>query len=304
MHKLSMSLIRLLAEARWRIIVSATTSTTKLTLLRLLLPQLLLLLGARLIAAMICSTFVYLGRSRHSFLIERYLLIENITSSMTLTIATRCHTYCQSPCCCFGIERLPPCYFFDDFESLPCGTRMHVTKIKRTKLIYKEQNAEFFDMNNMSYPPNLADYPDAFVKAASELSERAIETAIFAEATEPWPTDPYKPQFLDANMSLKFLYKGGSHSIFRDTVPTLACSTILWMRVLLTGDRKAWRVVRGKYLLRLIGYGDPKSIVSDDTCQTLAGNAFSAFAVGPVLLSVISHLGIPTPTACDAVVVL
>jgi hypothetical protein len=83
-----------------------------------------------------------------------------------------------------------------------------------------------------------------------------------------------------------------SGECFSTIIPTLATTTILWMRVRLANGDKTWRIVRGKYLLRVIGHGDPQKPISDDTTQLLAGNAFSGYAAGPMLLCLFAAVGL------------
>lgn len=190
------------------------------------------------------------------------------------------------------IPPLPMSFFFDDYASMPVGPK-HSDHCLTQKKVYKfqEQHADIYAASNVNHPPEITAFPQGFQDAALELTQRAIEVVIYAEETEPWTSERMVPQFLDCNMSLKFASSNGNRAMFSFEVPTLATTTILWMRVRLEDGTKLWRLVKGKYLLRLVGYGDPKTGVSDKDVQLLAGNAFSGFAVGAVLLAIFANVG-------------
>lgn len=133
------------------------------------------------------------------------------------------------------------------------------------------------------------------------LSARAREVIFYANRKWSMPDD-VSVQFLDCNCSLDRLRR--VHGAWADSAPmTLVGTTQLIMRRR-RSDAPGFelRYITGVELMRMQGWslGDflaPTLTSADnDTTTSLAGNAFSGFAVGPVLLAALPMLFASPPS--------
>ena len=90
---------------------------------------------------------------------------------------------------------------------------------------------------------------------------------------------------MDCNLSMQYLIGNGDKTILHTHCPTIAGSTKVWARVRLSESEKKWCLLPGWVLMRLVGYPGGLAL-SDDSrlMSSFAGNAFSAFTIGPVLM--------------------
>jgi hypothetical protein len=177
---------------------------------------------------------------------------------------------------------------------------------------YKEDHARLFDAIGCTWPAPRS----KFSGTLDHMEQRAYEAVVFA--SEKWP---YKSvngslpvQFFDANESLtRSCGAEGTTQPWRETLPTLTCSCSYVFRrgklaeVQPLDDDFAdplidieVRQLDGIELLQLVGFdvsylegGFPTHSVA----TSMAGNAFSAFAVGPIALSCLHALGTFKPAA-------
>ena len=173
--------------------------------------------------------------------------------------------------------------------------------IKRPRLdpAYKDDHLSIYRENDLEWPPKMTDMPAGFVNAARALSEREKEIVYLLEQTEPYPEEPGVAQFVDVNKSLLYLLgKEGNKQAFSESAPTLSSTTHLWMRC----DRghgigKSWVLLPSIYLMSFVGWDRSfyRETEDDDLLLSLAGNAFSAFSIGAVLMGLMVHFPFPSP---------
>lgn len=184
--------------------------------------------------------------------------------------------------------------FLPNLQDLQVTDR--ITKRSRIDPAFKDDHLAIYRENHLECPPQLSQMPAAFVEAARALSEREIEIAFFLEQTEPYPEKVGVPQFVDVTKSLLYLLgKDGKKMAFSQTVPTLSSTTHLWMRRDNGPDGKYWVLLPSIYLMSFVGW-DPsfyRTTCANDLLQSLAGNAFSAFSIGAVFLSLMTHFPFP-----------
>lgn len=154
---------------------------------------------------------------------------------------------------------------------------------------FRDEHIKIFRESRLSYPPTWETVDAALLRALRPLEIRAREAVMYAEQTEPW-AEVGKPQFFDCNMSLGFLVGSkGDRRVFSETVPTIATSSKVWSRVQLRCGEKKWCLLNGAALMRLVGWPGEIPDGHDHRLMTgFAGNAFSAFSVGPILIGYVS----------------
>ena len=104
------------------------------------------------------------------------------------------------------------------------------------------------------------------------------------------------PQYFDTTMSLGHLIgANGASAVWRNTCPTITGQTKMFVRVQLSPGVYKYAVLTGSMLMRLVGWaGELMAEGDNDLMTSFAGNAFSAFSVGPLLAcSVIAGVGVP-----------
>ncbi|CAK0906276.1 unnamed protein product, partial [Prorocentrum cordatum] len=157
----------------------------------------------------------------------------------------------------------------------------------------------------LDYPPNyLSIGGEPFQLACNQLEERARELVAYCELTEPWPTDA-EIEFMDTNLSLRYLRgPSGARRAWSTSCPCLAASSKIFVRAMVGGE-KFWALLPGVFLMRIIGYpvsSEGGEVPSDNEADemwswedkklmtSLAGNAFSGFCVGPLLIGFLSAM--------------
>jgi hypothetical protein len=117
-----------------------------------------------------------------------------------------------------------------------------------------------------------------------------LQVVYFGEVTEPYPKEIGTAQFMDAHQSFNFAV--GAAGAWQHNVPTVAASTELVARLRISSDKRAWCRIPGKALMALQGW--PMDVLHDSDNDRLmtsfAGNAFSAFSVGSMLLGLVVGL--------------
>ena len=114
----------------------------------------------------------------------------------------------------------------------------------------------------------------------------------------PPPLHPAEAQFLDANCSLERLSPNGGTPWLDNRLMTLVGASKPVMRRRRADGTVEVRLLYGIELMAFIGwhwddYAEGECTMLDNaTLTSLAGNAFSAFAVGPVLAATLPLLGL------------
>ena len=174
----------------------------------------------------------------------------------------------------------------------------------RAKCLFADDHLAYYEKAGLVYPPCWADDDPALTETIAELTERAQEVCLYADKVDP-KLGVNEPQFVDVNLSLKFMLgQKGTNKCLRSHIPMLATTSTLLMRCLVEkpdGTRgMIYRIIRGKWLLHILGFGDPMNDeIDNDICQLLAGNAFSAFACVPLTLCLLANFYRPFQHAHD-----
>ena len=143
------------------------------------------------------------------------------------------------------------------------------------------------------------------------------EIAVYLHATFPYT--PEAPDFCDVNPSLERLVHTADkpRNPWSECVSTLTASCSILMRhhekgsgQTQSGDAVVLRLLRGKELMSIIGWfewntlneqNESEELEADAFLTSLAGNAFSAYSVGPALLLCILAYGATSSSfCCDA----
>jgi hypothetical protein len=199
--------------------------------------------------------------------------------------------FCMNLISMLKMPMLSPFMFLpSNLRLLPAGPEKDATA--DDERCYRDVHLEAYQQVGMSYPPDYSDMPVSFREVVAGMTTRKGEVAYYIEKTRPYPSTQMTPQFIDVNMSLQYLLGDTfSNECASETIPTLTTTTTLWCRMQVRDDEFVWRVIAGRHLLRIIGWGDPKNTYNDSLCKRLAGNAYSAFAAGPTLLSILVAMG-------------
>ena len=203
--------------------------------------------------------------------------------------------HCHSMMAMLKTPILPPTlYFGEEFEELDLINASLEEKggCRVADPDWGDKHIEAFREAELPYPPKLSSLPSALQHALLPLEDRAREVVIFAEKTEPWPKTFRTPQFMDCNLSMQYLQGStGNREFFSETCPTLSGNCKIWVRVQLSESERKWAFLPGWMLMRLIGYpGLPHDFENDKLMTSFAGNAFSGFSIGPVLMGFCSTI--------------
>ncbi len=192
-------------------------------------------------------------------------------------------------------------------------------KAAKAEAKWEDEHFNLFRAWEISWPPEVTAQIDAHEANLAGLSVRQREALFFISKVFPAKADGSEKsgrskaivEFVDMNCSLGSLlgYSAGKppplgdpkliKSPWRDHPNTLAARTRMWTRIAGRDDPKVPNIIRpleGWEYLALIGWApnDFKSGThppSVKVCASLAGNAFSAFSVGPLLYSAFSCIG-------------
>lgn len=134
---------------------------------------------------------------------------------------------------------------------------------------------------------------DACGSTLAGLPQRAREVAFIAHKLHAMPDD-VTVQFMDANCSFERLIRSNGCPWVSDRMMTIAGPTRAVMRSRSSSGQPVLRTILGRELLAMAGWGrtdfKQETRIDNTTLSSLAGNAFSAFACGPVLLACMSTL--------------
>ena len=143
--------------------------------------------------------------------------------------------------------------------------------------------------SNMELPADEGGRPTRFQKLW--LGTRAAELAFYLHKVYPMAVDASEPEWADVNPSLPRCTHSGSP--WKSTCPTMTGQSQMVVRYVL-GSRVILRPQSGKESFSLMGwhasYFRGQTSPPDQLLKNLAGNAFSAFAITPVLLLAVAGL--------------
>ena len=197
--------------------------------------------------------------------------------------------HCHAIASMVKIGRLPQTLFlggdsFSDFEQINIDP---IVKggCRVADPDWGDKHLEAFREAQLAYPPNFEDFPDAFSRAVLPLEGREREVAAYAELTLPWPDKLGVVQFFDINQSLQWLVGNSGSNFFSEHCQTIAGSSRIWAGVQLSEAEKRWALLPGSVLMKMTGYpGTPHQSTNSSLMSSLAGNAFNAFSLGPILM--------------------
>lgn len=176
--------------------------------------------------------------------------------------------------------------------------------------VFRDEHCELFKHAGLEWPPALtATAQQDLHYNLTGLGERALEVVYFLDKHFPPKivgTDKPELEFLDVNNSLGRLLKWQSSSSFKEFMElqspwapsprTITGQSKIVMRSAQVGVPTSVRCLEGWEVMSLIGWspsmwkeGGP--FVQPEVMCNMAGNAFSGFAVGPVLVAALSLLG-------------
>ena len=181
-----------------------------------------------------------------------------------------------------------------------CVTSERPQKTQRVDFKYLEEHNEFFRAIDVKWPPSLVAYPHV---CTTGMFERHVEVAIFLDCCYPRDPTIEGPEFIDANHSLGRIMGRSAHdctkedfkkSVWTSQVPTITSMSSILMRWI-PPDAKPdvmLRLLTGVELMSVIGWSQvmwapntsAEMLADNSTLTSLAGNAFSGYSIGPMLL--------------------
>jgi site-specific DNA-cytosine methylase len=169
---------------------------------------------------------------------------------------------------------------------------------------WQDFHMAMFLKGGLSWPPTSADWKSlpqnmtaAMESAGKRISERQKEILYYLEKTEPYACHG-NPQWVNILHSMEFLVgQEATREAYSEEIPTLTTKAQIWMRQC-DGDGHEecfHRLLSGENMMELIGwdrsyYNGSSDRFSQKLLTHLAGNAFSAFGIGPVLLATFVNL--------------
>ena len=166
---------------------------------------------------------------------------------------------------------------------------------------WKEEHIEAFQELGARWPPDLALKPSdvkwfdmdpvGFFFMRGFMSERAAELAYFLMLRFPLETD--EPEFCDVNPTLGRICADRDSSPWRTTLATITGGAVPVVRYWNRG-KAICRPLFGVEAFRAIGWSPQhwrEGRYSDQILRSMAGNAFSGFALAPMLLVALGFLG-------------
>lgn len=160
------------------------------------------------------------------------------------------------------------------------------------------EHLEIYADAGMSWPPDISQLKEL---ETSGFTQRQLEVVYYLHTK--WPASKTTPpRFVDVNSSLSRLVtnKSESYCPWSEEAPTLTSQSTLAIRYIATDNKQlVIRAVTGLELLNIIGWSSdmwakstPAAITSDNNLLTsLSGNAFSAFAVVPAIITALAAAG-------------
>lgn len=180
----------------------------------------------------------------------------------------------------------------------------------RKDAIYKDDHMDLYRAKNLTWPPDISG------KEFRGLSRRAAEVCFFAHHAWPLLTEQDQPEFLDVNNSLPRLMGkkelGEMPSPWRLRLNTVTGQTLCVVRYWVNKEIML-RLLRPYEILGMAGWDfscwrPGTASVDYPLAASLAGNAFSGFAVGVALVGLFVCMGAkgavqqppkPSPEDCD-----
>ena len=166
---------------------------------------------------------------------------------------------------------------------------------------YKDEHLAVYGLFGMTWPPSPRRLPGYL--NTDTLTPRQVELALLVD--KAWPHhEKDGVQFIDSNLTLSRMLSlspdktaESVRSPWSNACPTLTSHSKIIVRYN-HEDSLVVRALEGYEVMSLIGWdlahwrmlGEDKR-VEGDLCSSLAGNAFSAFAVGPILVVALSAMG-------------
>ena len=160
----------------------------------------------------------------------------------------------------------------------------------------KEPETKFFDdlmlayeYYKLPYPPVMEIKGTRFMESLKPLSQRQRQILFLADTVDVLSTVPGQIEFVDINQSLEYISKNAPSFFTSGSIPTLATSTQIYARLRLAEGDVAYALLHGSLMMRLVGfdssmYNGEEQMMEHELLKQMAGNAFSAFAFGPVLM--------------------
>ena len=148
------------------------------------------------------------------------------------------------------------------------------------------------------------------------MTARQEEVAIYLKLAFPASEPTVEPEFCDINMSLMRMIheECDPRNPWGTAIPTLISHSSILMRWVPPGATgHSYRMLHGLELMHIIGWNDKwwsqgtvLEALDPALLTSLAGNAFSAYAVGPALIAALAVLGavnkpdflVSTPLPC------
>ena len=177
-------------------------------------------------------------------------------------------------------------------------------KQKQETAVYKDDHLFAFQMFDIRWPPQ--EFPSYFDRAT--FTQRQEEMLYFIDYL--WPLATPSIEFVDVNPTLPRLLSIAKDQAVKTIAdlrcpwstccPTLTSQSKLAIRYKEEEGGVVMRACEGYEVMALIGWGLEHwqtagdgvcNDKSDLDCMSLAGNAYSAFAVGPVISASLSLLG-------------
>ena len=203
------------------------------------------------------------------------------------------------------------------------GPEQAAKKAKTAKPpVYMAEHLEFYHDAGFEWPPTEAQMRDPIWQHVTPyVSPRAFQVAFFCAMKFPDRIAEEEHGFIDINFNMRLLLNtdklGKLKSPWSPHPGCLLSTTILLMRTLpgtrIDYDAKVpiwrqwlYRIVCGVELMSMVGWchtkwgGTMPEWAPHELLTDLAGNAYSAFAVGPVLISAMAAYAMPPPPAPQA----
>ena len=170
---------------------------------------------------------------------------------------------------------------------LPAWVRKQGTKQQPD---YEQEHMALYEEAGMPWPPKLEDVVRECGVDMAYLTPRCRELAYYCNRRWPLPQG-IDCQFIDVNLSTERLMRAGKCAWYNDAMFTIIGSSQIVLRRRVSGaSDPEVRLLRGAELMCLQGWtgadysaGLFTTTASNDTLTSLAGNAFSAFAVGAIM---------------------
>lgn len=177
--------------------------------------------------------------------------------------------------------------------------RKKAVEMETREYKWKTDHANLFDLHNLVWPPSR----DLFDQRLSHLDQRPYECVCFASMRFPYTPAGrllLHAEYLDVNESLgRAVGPDGTTNPWKHTMPTMVCHGLYILRRGLPTPEGAAdykvdvRQLDGAELLGMLGFAAEHMVGGyppHEVATSLAGNAFSGFAAGAMLVSAFRRL--------------